>query len=272
MAHAQSASQSASAWPQMNLPPAAAASHVTYSDAHREARWLAACKITEAAQHSAAASGTASEEQDSSQDSALYSALRTCSNDDKLRLYSTYKCATEGRGPGTGPEGSRPSVWSVVARAKWDAWSNAWESRYSPNSPSSCPNPDQFKEQYVKLIEEITGNEIVVPKPRPVPITSDDSNNVEEKKDSPPASPSLPHTTTSRSTTHITPPATPTPLPLTSDPKNPTVPQKVQIPKSKPPLPSFAVHPRKPLSTSLPHLLQFLNPPLPPPPTPPAWK
>lgn len=40
------------------------------------------------------------------------------SNEDKLTLYKLYKQATEGD-----VSGSRPGMFDMVGRAKWDAWS-----------------------------------------------------------------------------------------------------------------------------------------------------
>lgn len=41
------------------------------------------------------------------------------SNDDKLTLYKLYKQATEGD-----VNGSRPGMFDMVGRAKWDAWAS----------------------------------------------------------------------------------------------------------------------------------------------------
>ncbi|GMI09777.1 hypothetical protein TrLO_g396 [Triparma laevis f. longispina] len=75
------------------------------------------------------------------------------SNDEKLDLYGAYKSATEG-----GPEGSRPGVWSVVARAKFDKWSEVWEER---EESSTQPTSTQFKMRYIGLIEKLTGKQFI---------------------------------------------------------------------------------------------------------------
>ncbi|MCU0341632.1 MAG: acyl-CoA-binding protein [Spirosomaceae bacterium] len=41
------------------------------------------------------------------------------SNDDKLTLYKLYKQATDGD-----VSGSRPGMFDMVGRAKWDAWAS----------------------------------------------------------------------------------------------------------------------------------------------------
>jgi acyl-CoA-binding protein len=46
--------------------------------------------------------------------------IKTVSSDDQLKLYGLYKCITATETSTSDPE-SRPSIFSPVARAKWDA-------------------------------------------------------------------------------------------------------------------------------------------------------
>jgi acyl-CoA-binding protein len=58
-----------------------------------------------------------------------------------LRLYALYKQATVGD-----VEGKRPGFTDFAGRAKYDAWADL-----------EGTEPDAAKEQYVALVEELTG-------------------------------------------------------------------------------------------------------------------
>ncbi|KAG9041010.1 hypothetical protein FS842_002753, partial [Serendipita sp. 407] len=66
-------------------------------------------------------------------------------------FYGWYKVATEGKGP----TGTRPGIFSMTARAKWDAWNDAWG---SPTDETA--KVEEAKRLYVeKLISILAGVE-----------------------------------------------------------------------------------------------------------------
>ncbi len=65
--------------------------------------------------------------------------VKTPSNDDLLALYGLYKQATAGD-----VAGSRPGLFDVKGRAKWDAWSKL-----------KGTSKDQAMERYVALVERL---------------------------------------------------------------------------------------------------------------------
>ena len=66
-------------------------------------------------------------------------------NEQKLKWYGLYKQATVGTCSENG--GSRPGMFSIQARAKWDAW-NALDDMTT----------EQAEQEYVKYTTEVFGN------------------------------------------------------------------------------------------------------------------
>ncbi|KAL1748506.1 acyl CoA binding protein-domain-containing protein [Schizophyllum fasciatum] len=60
----------------------------------------------------------------------------------KLELYGLFKCATAGSAPGT----SRPSLFDMTGRAKWDAWAE-WGRKY--------PSAEAAQARYVERAREL---------------------------------------------------------------------------------------------------------------------
>ncbi len=70
---------------------------------------------------------------------AVLKAKKDPGNDLKLRLYATYKQATEGD-----VKGEKPGFTEFVNRAKYEAWAKL-----------KGPSPDEAKKAYIKHVERV---------------------------------------------------------------------------------------------------------------------
>jgi acyl-CoA-binding protein len=85
--------------------------------------------------------------------------IRSSTHSEKLRLYGLYKRGTLGRlsppfsndDVDTDSRPSRPGVFSVDARMRWDAWSQ---------EDDSCGSREEARGKYVELAKELIGKPV----------------------------------------------------------------------------------------------------------------
>ncbi|KIM29140.1 hypothetical protein M408DRAFT_329139 [Serendipita vermifera MAFF 305830] len=68
--------------------------------------------------------------------------MKTVSNNVKLELYALYKMVTVSRNP----RGSRPSIFDMTGRAKWDAWAAESKASNASNQPT-----EEIENRYIAL-------------------------------------------------------------------------------------------------------------------------